>query len=82
MQMLSEVEKKQRTIGIYNDFTFEYTVDLSGDILVYPPFEYSESELCSSISQLICMFMITTFPKLDSFIGIHNINFKIIKHEK
>ena len=77
MKYLSEVERKQRSIDIHNGFTFEYTVDLSGDVLVYPPHDYTNEILCVAISQFIGMFMLTTYNKLNGFSGFDNINFKI-----
>lgn len=79
MSYLTEVERKQRVMDIQNGFTFEYTVDLSGDILIYPPDEYTEEMLCVAVSQFTWMFMVTTFNKLNEFNGFDNINFKIVK---
>ena len=77
MRYLTQVERKQRMVDDFNGFTFEYTRDLSGDILVHTPEEYTESMLCASVSNLISMFMLTTHNKLDVFSGFNNINFKI-----
>jgi hypothetical protein len=79
MSYLSEVERKQRLMDIHNGFTFEHTTDLSGEILIHPPQEYTEEELCVAVSQFISMFMLSTFNKLNGFDGFENINFKIVK---
>lgn len=79
MNYLNEVEKKQRAIDIHNGFTFEYTVDLSGEVLIYPPNEYSDEELCVGITKFIGVFMVTTFEKLNDFSGFGNIKYKIVK---
>ena len=77
MNYLTEVERKQRIIGDFDGFTFEYTRDLSGDILVYPPKDYTNEMLCVAVSQLIGVFMLTTYNKLNGFSGLNSINFKI-----
>ena len=79
MNYLTEVERKQRSIDIHNDFTFEYTVDLSGEVLIHTPCEYTEEMLCVAVTEFMGIFMATTFNKLDGFIGFGNINFKIVK---
>lgn len=79
MNYLNEVEKKQRAIDIHNGFTFEYTVDLSGEVLIYPPNEYNDEELCVGITKFIGVFMVTTFEKLNDFSGFGNIKYKIVK---
>lgn len=77
MKYLTEVERKQRSMDIHNGFTFEYTTDLSGEVLIHPPDDYTKEMLCVAISQFISMFMVTTFDKLKEFSGFDNINFKI-----
>lgn len=81
MGYLSEVERKQRLIDVFNGFTFEYTRDFSDEILVHTPNDYSDSELLSAVSQLIWFFMLNTHTKLRDFSGFDNINFKIINNE-
>jgi hypothetical protein len=80
MNYLSEVERKQRSIDIHNGFTFEHTVDLSGEVLIYPPNEYNDEMLCVAITQFIGMFMVTTFEKLNGFSGFNSVKYKIIKN--
>jgi hypothetical protein len=77
MKYLTEVERKQRVLDEFNGFTFEYTTDLSNEVLIYPPTEYTNEMLCVAISQLIGMFMSTTHDKLNGFSGFDNIKFKI-----
>jgi hypothetical protein len=79
MIYLSEVERKQRAMGIHNNFTFEYTIDLSGEVLIHPPHEYTEEMVCVAVAEFIGIFTATTFNKLNGFIGFDKINFKIIK---
>jgi hypothetical protein len=76
---LNETERKQRLINIYNGFTFEHTADLSGEVIIHPPNEYTEEMLSIAITQFIGMFMVTTFEKLNGFSGFGNINYKIMK---
>jgi hypothetical protein len=78
MNYLSEVERKQRSIDIQNGFTFEHTIDLSGDVLIHPPYEYTQEELCVAVSQFIGIFATTTLNRLDSFSGFESVNFKIV----
>lgn len=80
MSYLSEVERKQRVIDTYNGFTFEHTVDLSGEVLIRPPNEYNDEMLCVAITQFIGMFMVTTFEKLNGFSGFGSVKYKIIKN--
>ena len=80
MKHLTELERKQRAIDIFNGFTFEYTVDLSNEIYVHPPLNYNDEELCLAISEFIGNFVVTTFEKLNGFVGFGNIKFKIIKN--
>ena len=77
MKYLTEVERKQRVLDEFNGFTFEYTTDLSGEVLIYPPTEYTNEMLCVAVSQLIGMFMLTTHNKLNGFLGFDSIKFKI-----
>lgn len=77
MNYLSEVERKQRLIDDFGGFTFEYTRDLSGEVLVHTPTEYTNEMLCVAVSQLIGMFMLTTHNKLNGFSGFDSIKFKI-----
>lgn len=79
MKYMNETERKQVVMDSFNDFTFQYVTDLSGDILVYPPNDYSEESLSLAIAQLISAFMTQTYPRLNGFSGFGNINFKIIK---
>ena len=78
-QFLSEVERKQRTMDVFNGFTFEYTVDLSGEVLIHPSGDYTEEMLCEAITQFIGMFMVTTFEKLNGFSGFGSVKYKIVK---
>jgi len=80
MKYLTEVERKQRSMDIFNGFTFEYTVDLSDEIYIHPPINHTEEELCSAITQFVGMFMVTTYGKLNGFNGLDNVKFKIIKN--
>jgi|688.fasta_scaffold2446639_2 hypothetical protein len=77
MKYLTEVERKQRVLDDFNGFTFEYTTDLSSEVLIHPPSEYTNEALCVAVSQLIGMFMSTTYNKLNGFSGFDNIKFKI-----
>ena len=77
MDYLTEVEKKQRVMDDFDGFTFEYTRDLSGEVLIHPPKDYTNEMLCVAVSQLIGMFMLTTHNKLNGFSGFENVNFKI-----
>jgi hypothetical protein len=77
MNYLTEVERKQRVMDDFDGFTFEYTRDLSGDVLIHTPKEYTNEMLCVAVSQLIGMFMLTTHNKLNGFSGFGNVNFKI-----
>lgn len=78
MSYLSEVERKQRSMDIQNGFTFEYTVDLSGEVLIHPPYEYTQEDLCLAVTQFIGVFVTTTLNKLNGFSGFGNVNFKIV----
>ena len=77
MKYLSQVERKQRKIDFHYGFTFEYTVDLTGETLVHTPEGYTQEMLCQAISNFTSMFMITTLEKLDKFVGFDNVKFKI-----
>jgi len=77
MNYLTDVERKQRVIDDFNGFTFEYTRDLSGEVLIHPPTEYTNEMLCVAVTQLIGMFMLTTHNKLNGFSGFDSIKFKI-----
>jgi len=77
MKYLTEVERKQRIIDIYNGFTFESTVDLSGTVIIHPPIEYNNNELSLAVSQFIGSFAISTLPRLKSFNGFHIVKYDI-----
>jgi hypothetical protein len=79
MKYLSEVERKQRSMDIHNGFTFEYTVDLSDEVIIHPSGDYTEEMLCVAITQFIGMFMVTTFERLNGFSGFGSVNYKIVK---
>jgi hypothetical protein len=80
MGYLSEVERKQKLMDVFNGFTFEYTRDLSGDILIHAPNKYTEEDLSLAVAQLTSIFMITTYSKLNEFGGFGDINFKMVKN--
>lgn len=79
MGFLNETERKQRVFNIYNDFTFEYTVDLSDVVIIHPPKGYTDIELSEAITLFIGMFCVTTLHKLNGFSGFDVIKYVINK---
>ena len=77
MKFMSDVERKQRVFDIYNGFTFEYSVDLSGITIIHPPKEYTEIDLSLAITEFIGMFCITTLDILNNFSGFKGIKYVI-----
>jgi hypothetical protein len=82
MSYLTEVERKQRRMDIFNDVTFEYTRDLSGEVLVHLPMEYNEESLSKAITMFIGMFMIETYEKLNGFSGFDSVKYNFIYKSK
>lgn len=73
---LTDLERRQRLFDIFNGLTFEYTRDLSGNIIIHTKDkDYSINDINTAKNEFINNFLVNTQPKLDNIIDINNLKF-------
>lgn len=77
MKILTNTELKQIKFDTFNLFTFESSLDLTGDIIIHTYKDYKQEDLLLALSEFIYFFTITVKPQINDFIGFTNLKFKI-----
>lgn len=77
----NKILEKQRLIEFIGEFTFEYTKDLSGDVLIHTPKIYDENELSKAVTQFIGLYSLTILKTVNRFNGFDKVNYIINNYE-